>query len=151
MINFFFSSRRRQTRYWRDWSSDVCSSDLDEEIIKLLTEKEKELWEVKLKKLEADRRKTKPNTSTKHKNETYAEVLKKHIHDRLTPRRTGSKKPQPPGTKQREKQKAKNQNEQESQKNNQRRPREPRRTVNGNRRRISFLDKRPPPRRKRRQ
>src|SRR3712207_7199110 len=26
---FFFSSRRRHTRYWRDWSSDVCSSDLD--------------------------------------------------------------------------------------------------------------------------
>src|SRR3712207_9447548 len=25
---FFFSSRRRQTGYWRDWSSDVCSSDL---------------------------------------------------------------------------------------------------------------------------
>src|SRR3712207_5290668 len=24
-----FSSRRRHTRYWRDWSSDVCSSDLD--------------------------------------------------------------------------------------------------------------------------
>src|SRR3712207_9524397 len=23
------SSRRRHTRYWRDWSSDVCSSDLD--------------------------------------------------------------------------------------------------------------------------
>src|SRR3712207_8340429 len=29
-ISFFFSSRRRHTRYWRDWSSDVCSSDLDE-------------------------------------------------------------------------------------------------------------------------
>src|SRR3712207_7793847 len=28
---FFFSSRRRHTRYWRDWSSDVCSSDLEEE------------------------------------------------------------------------------------------------------------------------
>src|SRR3712207_9288414 len=28
---FFFSSRRRHTRYWRDWSSDVCSSDLDQE------------------------------------------------------------------------------------------------------------------------
>src|ERR671921_1388935 len=28
--NFFFSSRRRHTRYWRDWSSDVCSSDLIE-------------------------------------------------------------------------------------------------------------------------
>src|SRR3712207_8413634 len=27
-ICFFFSSRRRHTRYWRDWSSDVCSSDL---------------------------------------------------------------------------------------------------------------------------
>src|SRR6185295_12715482 len=28
MVFFFFSSRRRHTRYWRDWSSDVCSSDL---------------------------------------------------------------------------------------------------------------------------
>src|SRR3712207_5761099 len=28
MSIFFFSSRRRHTRYWRDWSSDVCSSDL---------------------------------------------------------------------------------------------------------------------------
>src|SRR3712207_8400562 len=28
MMCFFFSSRRRHTRYWRDWSSDVCSSDL---------------------------------------------------------------------------------------------------------------------------
>src|SRR5947209_10497878 len=27
----FFSSRRRHTRYWRDWSSDVCSSDLSVE------------------------------------------------------------------------------------------------------------------------
>src|SRR3712207_9483071 len=27
-VLFFFSSRRRHTRYWRDWSSDVCSSDL---------------------------------------------------------------------------------------------------------------------------
>src|SRR5258707_11096782 len=25
---FFFSRRRRHTSYWRDWSSDVCSSDL---------------------------------------------------------------------------------------------------------------------------
>src|SRR3712207_7965182 len=29
VIFFFFSSRRRHTRYWRDWSSDVCSSDLN--------------------------------------------------------------------------------------------------------------------------
>src|SRR3712207_9440371 len=25
---FCLTSRRRDTRYWRDWSSDVCSSDL---------------------------------------------------------------------------------------------------------------------------
>src|SRR6266536_5599868 len=29
MMFFFFSSRRRHTRSTRDWSSDVCSSDLD--------------------------------------------------------------------------------------------------------------------------
>src|SRR5437762_6351653 len=27
-VFFFFSSRRRHTRYIGDWSSDVCSSDL---------------------------------------------------------------------------------------------------------------------------
>src|SRR5207245_3347217 len=27
-VTFFFSSRRRHTRCYRDWSSDVCSSDL---------------------------------------------------------------------------------------------------------------------------
>src|SRR5690606_39694013 len=30
VICFFFSSRRRHTRFSRDWSSDVCSSDLHE-------------------------------------------------------------------------------------------------------------------------
>src|SRR5207247_2963623 len=28
IFSFFFSSRRRHTRSTRDWSSDVCSSDL---------------------------------------------------------------------------------------------------------------------------
>src|SRR2546430_6003228 len=28
-MSFFFSSRRRHTRFDCDWSSDVCSSDLD--------------------------------------------------------------------------------------------------------------------------
>src|SRR3712207_2540687 len=32
MFFFFFSSRRRHTRYWRDWSSDVCSSDLPDRL-----------------------------------------------------------------------------------------------------------------------
>src|SRR5207248_5787964 len=31
MVFFFFSSRRRHTRSYGDWSSDVCSSDLDAE------------------------------------------------------------------------------------------------------------------------
>src|SRR5690606_39768552 len=29
---FFFSSRRRHTRFSRDWSSDVCSSDLNADL-----------------------------------------------------------------------------------------------------------------------
>src|SRR5436309_15346818 len=29
VVVFFFSSRRRHTRFSRDWSSDVCSSDLN--------------------------------------------------------------------------------------------------------------------------
>src|SRR5690625_7188568 len=36
MANFFFSSRRRHTRWPRDWSSDVCSSDL--EVVQLFSE-----------------------------------------------------------------------------------------------------------------
>src|SRR5215203_149450 len=35
MCFFFFSSRRRHTRYWRDWSSDVCSSDLAVPLVSL--------------------------------------------------------------------------------------------------------------------
>src|SRR5437867_10169323 len=30
-LTFFFSSRRRHTRSYGDWSSDVCSSDLEAE------------------------------------------------------------------------------------------------------------------------
>src|SRR3712207_7067628 len=33
---FFFSSRRQQTKYWRDWSSDVCSSDLNRALLELV-------------------------------------------------------------------------------------------------------------------
>src|SRR5207302_7974006 len=35
-IRFCFSSRRRHTSFSRDWSSDVCSSDLHENDIELL-------------------------------------------------------------------------------------------------------------------
>src|SRR5215813_2161564 len=33
-LSFFFSSRRRHTRCGRDWSSDVCSSDLPDKVRK---------------------------------------------------------------------------------------------------------------------
>src|SRR5690606_9745140 len=36
--SFFFSSRRRHTSFSRDWSSDVCSSDLSENLAELLAE-----------------------------------------------------------------------------------------------------------------
>src|SRR3989449_2603904 len=36
---FFFSSRRRHTRCSRDWSSDVCSSDLNEAVQYVLSPK----------------------------------------------------------------------------------------------------------------
>src|SRR5690606_39525644 len=53
-VYIFFSSRRRHTRFSRDWSSDVCSSDLqaagwlfrtlfaEKDAAKLLTEEYKE-------------------------------------------------------------------------------------------------------------
>src|SRR5207245_3194274 len=34
VLFFFFSSRRRHTRCYRDWSSDVCSSDLVRRAVK---------------------------------------------------------------------------------------------------------------------
>src|SRR5437868_9736525 len=39
---FFFSSRRRHTRSKRDWSSDVCSSDLNPSLPPLTTRARKE-------------------------------------------------------------------------------------------------------------
>src|SRR5699024_11929224 len=38
LIVFFFSSRRRHTRSKRDWSSDVCSSDLNWSWIRIACE-----------------------------------------------------------------------------------------------------------------
>src|SRR5690606_39467114 len=33
-VIFFYSSRRRHTIFSRDWSSDVCSSDLDDKAVR---------------------------------------------------------------------------------------------------------------------
>src|SRR2546430_1826182 len=38
VLNFFFSSRRRHTRFDCDWSSDVCSSDLNQKAIDKIKE-----------------------------------------------------------------------------------------------------------------
>src|SRR5690606_40951581 len=38
---FFFSSRRRHTRFSRDWSSDVCSSDLTDTVLEGVEERER--------------------------------------------------------------------------------------------------------------
>src|SRR5215510_6791799 len=39
---FFFSSRRRHTSWPRDWSSDVCSSDLADRLLRLAGEADDE-------------------------------------------------------------------------------------------------------------
>src|SRR5688572_32731291 len=36
---FFFSSRRRHTRFDCDWSSDVCSSDLDGDRVRVFNDR----------------------------------------------------------------------------------------------------------------
>src|SRR5207253_3716720 len=43
---FFFSSRRRHTRWPRDWSSDVCSSDLTMQTFSLRKEDITRRWYV---------------------------------------------------------------------------------------------------------
>src|SRR6266511_578322 len=43
LVRFFFSSSRRHTRFSRDWSSDVCSSDLPGTRGRILDRKGKEL------------------------------------------------------------------------------------------------------------
>src|SRR5437867_5556571 len=35
LVSPFFSSRRRHTRSYGDWSSDVCSSDLDLQLLEI--------------------------------------------------------------------------------------------------------------------
>src|SRR5947209_17093081 len=48
--SFFFSSRRRHTRYWRDWSSDVCSSDLDADLNLGRTQEAAQIYREQLKR-----------------------------------------------------------------------------------------------------
>src|SRR4030066_681738 len=43
---FFFSSRRRHTRFKCDWSSDVCSSDLVIGVLQLINAQDRESGEI---------------------------------------------------------------------------------------------------------
>src|SRR2546430_7531039 len=43
VVVFFFSSRRRHTRFDCDWSSDVCSSDLSSESWRIRVAQDSEL------------------------------------------------------------------------------------------------------------
>src|SRR6266487_5787740 len=42
LVFFFFSSRRRHTRWTGDWSSDVCSSDLQAHVVAAAVIREEE-------------------------------------------------------------------------------------------------------------
>src|SRR6266702_1895917 len=51
MCFFFFSSRRRHTRWPRDWSSDVCSSDLGPDGLPLSSSSQPAIMAIMLEQL----------------------------------------------------------------------------------------------------
>src|SRR2546430_4424765 len=68
---FFFSSRRRHTRFDCDWSSDVCSSDLAASRVELLaTQTPGHFMAFDLLALDEDRKSTRLNSS--HSQISYA-------------------------------------------------------------------------------
>src|SRR3712207_8947578 len=77
---FFFSSRRRHTRYWRDWSSDVCSSDLGSALDTIIEQIDTEPLEV----FSFHRAVVNTNYKLWHdtNSEFYHDYL--HVHNRLT-------------------------------------------------------------------
>src|SRR5207245_6324185 len=52
---FFFSSRRRHTRCYRDWSSDVCSSDLAESKLRAALLAAKQVSSARIQTLKEER------------------------------------------------------------------------------------------------
>src|SRR5690625_6844829 len=51
---FFFSSRRRHTRWPRDWSSDVCSSDLGGHEVAVITGRQRPVDQEQVHVLQAE-------------------------------------------------------------------------------------------------
>src|SRR5256885_4785458 len=61
---FFFSSRRRHTRLQGDWSSDVCSSDLQtEDLTQAMNTLEDAIRKIDAETRELDRKSTRLNSS----------------------------------------------------------------------------------------
>src|SRR5260370_32857976 len=76
---FFFSSRRRHTRFKCDWSSDVCSSDLyAEEVGKLI--KEKQALDEALAKAEAEYQANRNDQSTRNEARTRRNAARSAVH-----------------------------------------------------------------------
>src|SRR5690606_39877298 len=75
---FLFSSRRRHTRFSRDWSSDVCSSDLMPELYPWLINHSKSSWGVGYKLSNTHRR---AHVLSRGMYVTMERYLRQMIHD----------------------------------------------------------------------
>src|SRR2546430_9934067 len=97
ILLFFFSSRRRHTRFDCDWSSDVCSSDLGtwrrRRVVRHIQGMESRSWKRK-SRYKRDRKSTRLNSShsqisyavfclKKKKNKTIQELSDRHSWGRL--------------------------------------------------------------------
>src|SRR3712207_3418702 len=78
-ICVFFSSRRRHTRYWRDWSSDVCSSDLLGEFKEILQDSEADYTKLKKKMANKEELLKKASVSYIEKLEVEVKEIEKEI------------------------------------------------------------------------
>src|SRR5690606_23322199 len=79
---FFFSSRRRHTRFSRDWSSDVCSSDLGCEVDPLLAAVQQphvHLAEVELRELAGHALEAHHERSRQRRNRTAVEPVERAL------------------------------------------------------------------------
>src|SRR6266852_8621656 len=68
---FFFSSRRRHTRCYRDWSSDVCSSDL-QQIASAYESSGGGQWNANLSNYSLFERSEEPRLNSSHGSISYA-------------------------------------------------------------------------------
>src|SRR5256886_5081478 len=73
--SFFFSSRRRHTRFDCDWSSDVCSSDLGDFTVKLKNDRKRDIDDI-MNDVRSEIEQTEPATKVE-----FVQVLQDMIGD----------------------------------------------------------------------